>query len=270
MSSLESKLSINVAPSDAQSVRAGVCGFCLPQAELFRRFRLLEVQQTFYWPPQLKTVERWRRTAPDQFEFTLKAFQAITHPSTSPTYRRTKFSTDERAQCGGFCDTQVVRDAWRLTLTLADALEASVVVFQCPPKFEASDENVGRLRRFFQWADRHQLRFAWEPRHATWTRDMVRELCRELDLIHVVDPLEQDDVYGTPRYLRLHGKALGNFRYDYGRVYSDEELADIYARCQPGPTYCLFNNKQMASDTERFLSLIQSTRGQDDLAPKPR
>ncbi len=270
MNSSEGELNTADLLADAQSVRAGVCGFCLPQAELFRRFRLLEVQQTFYWPPQLKTVERWRRTAPDDFEFTLKAFQAITHPSTSPTYRRTKFSADERAQCGGFCDKQVVREAWRLTLTLADALEATFVVFQCPPKFDASEENVGRLRRFFQWADRHRLRFAWEPRHATWTRDLVRDLCHELDLIHVVDPLEHDDVYGSPRYLRLHGKALGGFRYDYGRVYSDEELVAIFARCQPGPTYCLFNNKQMATDTERFLSLSQSTSGQCESVTKPR
>jgi uncharacterized protein YecE (DUF72 family) len=270
MSKLNSELVIESIPATSQTVRAGVCGFCVPQAELFRRFRLLEVQQTFYWPPQLKTVERWRRTATEDFEFTLKAFQAITHAGTSPTYRRTKFSTDERAQCGGFCDTQMVRDAWKLTLRLADALEATVVVFQCPPKFDASDQNIGRLRRFFHWADRHRLRFAWEPRHVTWTRDLVRELCQELDLIHVVDPLEQDDVYGSPRYLRLHGKALGGFRYDYGRVYSDEELAEIYARCQPGPTYCLFNNKQMATDTDRFLSITQRMTGDRDSAPKPR
>jgi uncharacterized protein YecE (DUF72 family) len=268
MSSLESQLAVPLA--EAQSIRAGVCGFCLPQAELFRRFTLLEVQQTFYWPPQLKTVERWRRIAPDDFEFTLKAFQAITHPGTSPTYRRTKFSTDDRAQCGGFCDTQVVRDAWERTFSLANALEAAVVVFQCPPSFDASEENVGRMRSFFQWADRGRLQFAWEPRHATWSRGLVRDLCWELELIHVVDPLEQADVYGSPRYLRLHGKSLGDFRYEYGRTYTDEELADIYERCQPGPTYCLFNNKQMAADAERFLSLSRSTARPHDPVLKPR
>jgi uncharacterized protein YecE (DUF72 family) len=256
--------------SAPQSVRAGVCGFCLPQAELFRRFNLLEVQQTFYWPPRLKTVERWRQTAPEDFEFTVKAFQAITHPGTSPTYRRTKFSSDQRAQCGGFCDTRVVRDAWSLTFTLATALEATIVVFQCPPRFDASDANMKQLRRFFQWAERGRLRFAWEPRHATWTSELVRGLCRELDLIHVVDPLEQADVYGQPRYLRLHGKALGGFRYDYSRDYTDDELAEIYRRCLPGPTYCLFNNKQMATDTQRFMQLLE-IGGADSATPvKPR
>src|ERR1041384_1570857 len=138
----------------AVDVRIGVCGFCVSQSELFRRFQLLEVQQTFYWPPQLKTVERWRRTAPADFEFTLKAFQAITHAYNHRTYRKAKFSADELAQCGGFCDTPVVREAWHTTRALARALEARIVVFQCPPSFDANDANVAQVRKFFEWGDR--------------------------------------------------------------------------------------------------------------------
>ena len=253
-----------------ETIRPGVCGFCLPQPELFRRFKLLEVQQTFYWPPQLKTVERWRRTAPDDFEFTVKAFQAITHGPTSPTYRRTKFTSDERSQCGGFCDTPIVRQAWKTTLELATALESTVVVFQCPPSFEATESNVRQMGRFFEWAERGRLRFAWEPRHATWTTDLILDLCAELNLIHVVDPLEQSDVYGQPRYMRLHGKALGRFRYDYDRPYSDEDLAEIKRLCEPGPTYCLFNNKQMAVDTQRFIELLHTDATRKSAIRKPR
>ena len=280
----------NLRDDWSQPIRAGVCGFCLPQSELFRRFKLLEVQQTFYWPPQLKTVERWRRTAPDDFEFTVKAFQAITHGPSSPTYRRTKFTTDERSQCGGFCDTPVVRIAWMTTLELATALEARVVVFQCPPSFEASETNVRQMRRFFEWAERGWLRFAWEPRHETWTSELIQELCAALDLIHVVDPLEKADVhsltggsvaaatstpatlnaFGKRRYLRLHGKALGRFRYDYNRPYSDDELADIKRLCEPGPTYCLFNNKQMAIDAARFTDLLLADVAQLPRTIKPR
>jgi uncharacterized protein YecE (DUF72 family) len=253
-----------------ETIRPGVCGFCLPQAELFRRFKLLEVQQTFYWPPQLKTVERWRRTAPDDFQFTVKAFQAITHGGTSPTYRRTKFTEDQRSQCGGFCDTPIVRDAWKTTLELATALEAPVVVFQNPPSFEASEPNMRQMRRFFEWAERGRLQFAWEPRHVTWTGDIIRALCTELELIHVVDPLEQADVFGNPRYLRLHGQSLGRFRYDYNRPYSDEDLAEIKRRCQPGPTYCLFNNKQMAVDTDRFMKILQRAADMSSMSRNPR
>lgn len=239
----------------SRNVRVGVCGFCLPQAELFRRFRMLEVQQTFYWPPQLKTVERWRRTAPEDFEFTVKAFQAITHTYNHRTYRKVRFSSDELAQCGGFRDTRVVRESWTLTCSLAAALAATCVVFQCPPSFEATVENVGNVRRFFHWAQRGALRFAWEPRHATWTAELIANVCRELDLIHVVDPLEQESVFGTPRYYRLHGQFLGGFRYDYSHVYSDAELYALARRATAEPTYLLFNNKQMASDAERFMRI---------------
>src|SRR5436853_3550808 len=128
-----------MAHNNPSSLRIGVCGFCLPQTELFHRFKLLEVQQTFYWPPQLKTVERWRRTAPADFEFTLKAFQAITHTYNNRTYRKARFSADELGQCGGFCDTPVVHEAWETTRVLARALEATIVVFQCPPSLDANE-----------------------------------------------------------------------------------------------------------------------------------
>jgi uncharacterized protein YecE (DUF72 family) len=237
-------------------LRIGVCGFCLPQAELFQQFKLLEVQQTFYWPPQLKTVERWRRTAPDDFEFTLKAFQAITHTYNPRTYRKARFSDDELAQCGGFCDTAVVRNAWITTKAIADALAAMVVLFQCPPSFEASDANVSQLRRFFTWVDRGNLRLTWEPRHSTWTAELIADLCSELDLIHAVDPFEQMSSFGRPRYFRLHGKSLGAFRYEYGHSYSDEQLEMLRRLCHSEPTYVLFNNKQMACDAERFAALV--------------
>src|SRR5262245_62700783 len=91
----------------SDEIRVGVCGFCRPQGELFQRFKLLEVQQTFYWPPQRKTVERWRATAPDDFEFTLKAFQVITHAYNNRTYRKARLSADQVAQCGSFRDTPI-------------------------------------------------------------------------------------------------------------------------------------------------------------------
>jgi len=52
------------------------------------QYELVEAQQTFYKPPRLKTALRWRREAPPQFEFAVKAWQLITHPISSITYRR--------------------------------------------------------------------------------------------------------------------------------------------------------------------------------------
>jgi uncharacterized protein YecE (DUF72 family) len=241
-------------------IRVGTCGFSLQQAELFRRFRLLEVQQTFYWPPQPKTLERWRQAAPDDFEFTMKAFQAITHTASSPTYRRAKLRAEQMAQCGHFGDTPMVREACEISRNMAAALRATWVVFQCPPKFRASEETIQQMQQFFHWAPRGNVRFAWEVRHESWTDELIAELCRELDLVHAVDPLERASAYGVPSYWRLHGEALGNYRYKYNRTYSNDELLALYGKCQKGPsglTYCLFNNMQMAQDAERFQRIVQ-------------
>jgi uncharacterized protein YecE (DUF72 family) len=229
----------------------------LPQDELFGKFPLMEVQQTFYKLPQRKTVQKWRQKAPGDFEFTLKAFQAITHPGGSPTYRRARLTPEERRTCGNFRDTPFVRQAWEMTLALASDLEATIVVFQCPPQFTASETNVAQLRWFFEWAERRGLAFAWEPRHASWTDELVCELCRRLDVIHVVDPLERPSVWGRLRYFRLHGRALGSFRYEYRHQYSDIELDLLRDRCLEGPTYCLFNNAKMAEDIGRFEALLR-------------
>jgi uncharacterized protein YecE (DUF72 family) len=51
---------------------------------------VVEVQQTFYEPPADTTIRRWRARAPAAFEFTLKAWQLITHEPSSPTFRRLK------------------------------------------------------------------------------------------------------------------------------------------------------------------------------------
>ena len=46
------------------AVRVGCCGFAVAQARYFRTFDLVEVQQTFYHPPQPSTLQRWRAAAP--------------------------------------------------------------------------------------------------------------------------------------------------------------------------------------------------------------
>ncbi len=67
-------------------VKVGCCGFPGGMKKYFSQFRLVEVQQTFYKMPRLKTAQKWRQEAPSDFEFTLKAWQLITHSPTSATY----------------------------------------------------------------------------------------------------------------------------------------------------------------------------------------
>ena len=96
---------------------------------------MVEVQQTFYHPPMIKTLEGWRAEAPPDFEFTLKAWQLITHEAESPTYRRLKlpWPPTKLANCGSFKPSEEVLWAWEQTREAALALKAPIVVFRPRP-----------------------------------------------------------------------------------------------------------------------------------------
>jgi uncharacterized protein YecE (DUF72 family) len=147
-------------------IRVGCCGFPRARSEYYKAFEVVEVQQTFYQPPSLKTAEKWREEAPAAFEFTLKAWQLITHELKSPTYRRLRlhWSADKLVQCGSFKGTEEMVWAWDQTREIAAALKAKYVVFQCPASFHPSPENRKNLKTFFEKLKRGNLRFVWEPR----------------------------------------------------------------------------------------------------------
>src|ERR1041384_8737161 len=133
-----------MAAGTQRVIKTGCCGFRLARTAYMRLFSVIEVQQTFYQPPQLSTLERWRAEAPNDFEFTLKAWQLITHEARSPTYRRLKkeLSASEKSAVGGFRASAIVHEAWEVTVDCAQALKARTILFQCPASFTQSKENV--------------------------------------------------------------------------------------------------------------------------------
>lgn len=237
-----------------RAIKTGCCGFRLAQSEYTARLPVVEVQQTFYQPPQLKTLERWRAEAPPGFEFTLKAWQLITHEARSPTYRRLKreLTEKEKAEAGSFRPSAIVREAWKMTLGCAEALKASRILFQCPSSFTPTAEHVSDLRSFFAGIERpRRLVCLWEPR-GKWPEKLIAELCRELDLTHVVDPFAARTVTPGRCYYRLHGR--GGWRYQY----EDDELAELITMLPPkGVSYVFFNNVRMFDDAERFLNMLR-------------
>ena len=234
-------------------MRIGLCGFTMAFADYVREFAVVEVQQTFYEPPRDATLVRWRRQTPPGFEFTLKAWQLITHEASSPTYRRLRrpLSAGERRECGSFRTTPVVLEAWGRTLECARLLRASAVLLQCPRSFRATPENTSRMRAFFAQVVRPDgVRLLWEPR-GPWPPGLVLELCRELDLVHVVDPLVDTTVTPEQTYLRLHG--VSGARH----VHTDAELAAVAAALpDAGTAYVMFNNLPRIGDARRLRAML--------------
>lgn len=239
---------------DKRRVKIGCCGFHTSRRNYYKTFPVVEIQKIFYQPPDPDTVKRWREEAPSEFEFTLKAWQLITHEAWSPTYRRLKvpLSKREMEQAGAFRWSGVVRQAWEKTAEMARLLKAEKIVFQCPPGFKPAGESKENMRRFF--SSIHRLGFAciWEPRGA-WTAEEISDLCQELDLVHCVDPLKADLATRGLRYYRLHG--ITGYRHKY----TDEELSKLFEHCAgEEANYFLFNNIDMVNDALRFQELFHA------------
>ena len=220
-------------------------------------FDVVEVQQTFYQPPQIETLTKWREEVPQEFEFVVKAWQLITHEAKSPTYRRLRreLTEQEKPQAGRFKDSPLVQEAWETTRQCAAALGATRILFQCPASFLPDDDNIAQLEDFFRRINRSGLILMWEPR-GKWDDALVHRLCKELDLIHVVDPFVRKTVTPDKIYWRLHGR--GGYRY----VYEDSELADLAENLQPSQlSYVMFNNTSMASDAVRFRQILERRIG---------
>ena len=224
----------------------------MSQSSYVQQFPLLEVQHTFYDPPDDTLLRRWRMSVPPDFEFTMKAWQLVTHEASSPTYRRLKHpvAMDDRAQLGAFRMTGPVLQAWERTLECARLLRATGVLLQCPRSFRPTADNVTRLRKFVQQVQRPEGRLLWEPR-GDWPDALVVELCRDLDLIHVVDPMQRETMTPEHTYYRLHGTTGSR------HTHTDYELRHLRDLVDGRPSpHVLFNNLPRVSDARRFLRLL--------------
>ena len=237
----------------------GCCGWSEGKPKYFANFPAIELQSTFYEPPTIALASKWRALAPEPFQFCLKAWQLITHTSSSPTYRKlkSKLSASERDEVGSFRPTEQVALAWERTAEVARSLQARIVLFQCPASFTPEAENLRNFRQFFSDVKREQFRLAWEPR-GDWASDLVAGLCRDFNLLRCVDPFSADPTEAPAPYWRLHGRGAYSYRY------SDEDLHELMQRLHEsqaranGPHYIFFNNVWMKQDALRFQQYLRS------------
>jgi len=237
-----------------KNVQIGTCGFRINKYEYAELLKCVEVQHTFYQAPQVKTLEKWRAEMADDFEFTLKAWQLITHEGSSPTYKRLKkkITEKEAEEAGFFKPTDIVAEGLETTLACAEALKARTILFQCPAKFRQTKENIANLRKFFKKIKRGTLNFAWEPR-GPWEDKVVQKICDDLDLWHCVDPFVRRTTTPDRCYYRLHG--IGGWRYRYEDV-ELEELVSLLPEDDEKLSYVFFNNNVMTEDAMRFRKAV--------------
>jgi len=239
-------------------VEVGTCGFCEGHAKYYRDFDAVEIQQTFYRVLQEKTLERWRTEAHEGFTFSIKAFQGVTHPPNSPTWRRSNVKPGRGV--GLLRPNSEVLHFWRLTLREAEILGARFILIQLPRSFKESEESFTNAERFFGIAERKDFEIAVELRG--WSEKGVKRFVRAFDVIDVTDPLVRIPLHkGDVNYYRLHG------RYEKGRIiyrhsYSEEELERAKERIlgwNRSESFVFFNNSNMCADAKRFREIVKGT-----------
>ena len=247
-------------------VKIGCCGFPVARKRYFATFKLVEIQQTFYKLPSEATLRKWREEAPADFEFTVKAWQVVTHPPSSPTWRKAgiKVEPGKEDRYGLLKPTPENFRAWEKTVEAAKILGAKIIVVQTPPSFKYTKDNLQNAIEFFSRARRDGIIVAWEPR-GDWHEhpDAIREIVERTNIVHVVDLLRREPVIVSMGivYARLHG--LGGREVNYRYKYTDEDLVrlankvvNILRECDVEQVYILFNNIYMFDDAKRFRETL--------------
>jgi uncharacterized protein YecE (DUF72 family) len=260
-----------------KNIKVGTCGYGYykPEGNWKQKYKsklqaysdafgVVEINRTFYGLPMVKTTQRWRDEALEGFEFTLKAWQAITHSTSSMTWgkRKEQLTEKQKENFGDLRPNREVIEAWEQTKERAETLDAHVCVLQCPARFNCSAKNEKSMQRFFQKTDRGDIALAWEPR-GDWNEnpEKIEALCKDLALIHVVDLMRREPLSDHPTaYVRLHG--LNRKEYDYRYDYSDSELEELAEKLtrlaeRHDTVYCMFNNDNMFANARTLMKLLE-------------
>jgi len=197
---------------------------------------------TFYDYPRMSTVAGWREKAPQDFEFTVKAHQDITH--------KFRFEMTRSLQ------------AFEIMKQICQTLKSRILLLQTPGSFRP--DKLGDAEEFLGKIKRDDLVVVWETRGPAWTISDIREKLAErleaLNVVHVTDPFKALPVYtDNLAYFRLHG--LGKQLYYY--QYTDDELKQLHRLAQPferdgKEVYVLFNNLAMFDDATRFMHYVKT------------
>lgn len=198
-----------------------------------RYFSIVEVDSSFYAIQAAAQFERWANDTPDDFRFIVKAYQGMT----GHLRGRNPFES-----------TEAMFSAFRESIVpLLEARKLRVVLFQYPPWFDCSRENVALVREAKMLMG--DVPVALEFRHQSWfageMRDKTLAFMRQEGWVHSVCDEPQAGVGSVPTVLeatdsettmvRMHGRNTSGWnqgggpnwrevRYLYR--YSTEELLE--------------------------------------------
>jgi uncharacterized protein YecE (DUF72 family) len=209
---------------------------------LAQYFDTIEINSTFYRPPEPGIARNWARrvSANPRFRFTAKLWRGFTH-------ERNATAEDERKFKGG-------------VVPLVEAGRLGALLLQFPWSCKNDESNRAYLFDLFRRFREYPL--VLEVRHASWNQPAILEMLADLDigLCNIDQPLFAKSINPAAKatsaigYIRLHGRNYKNWftenqqtgdRYNY--LYSLDELEPWVERTKivsrrAKDTYVVTNN----------------------------
>jgi uncharacterized protein YecE (DUF72 family) len=212
----------------------------LPQSEWLsfyaKYFDTVEINNTFYRLPKIKTFNSWREIVPKNFVFALKASRFITHmkklkgPKTSS---KKLFSRMERLE-----------------------QKLGPILFQLPPGWSRNDE---RLEKFLESLPaRH--RYVFEFRDPSWLAPEIYDLLKEHNAAFCIHDFRGErtarEITADFTYVRMHGPHRAAYSGSYPpRVLKEwaEQIQEWQGELRD--IYVYFNNDAEAHAINNALKL---------------
>jgi uncharacterized protein YecE (DUF72 family) len=230
-------------------------------------FNTVEVNSSFYSPPDPERVRGWARKVPDGFLFTAKLWQKFTHPDMFQQATGSDAAISQR-------DVDIFKKSLE---PLAGCGKLGALLAQFPPSFKNTSfgrQILGALSRTFA-----EYRLAVELRHSSWSDDpAIASLFLEKNITWVqID--EPKFKYSIARelpltsdmaYFRFHGRNAQNWwrgdgatRYKY--LYSDNEIQELSQKVKAASrqtrfAFAFFNNHWQGYAPRNAVSMIKALK----------
>jgi uncharacterized protein YecE (DUF72 family) len=233
-----------------------------------KKFPLVEVDSTYYGPPNEQTTKLWADRTPKDFTFNIKAFSLLTgHPTkVSAIYKDLRPDTEKKNVYPGDLPPQSYEEIWTRFLAALDPLvqanKLGALLFQFPPWFGIRRSNKEYMLEVA--ARCKPLRPVFELRNASWfdgaNQNETLDWLRAHRLPFVCVDMPQGYKSSIPPVLaatsdlaviRFHGHSdkwtSKDIHEKFGYEYSDQELQSWAPKVRKladevDTTHVLFNN----------------------------
>jgi len=193
-------------------------------------FNYVEVNYTFYKYPSTRMVERWRRTVPDDFTFTVRCHQDLTHGI-------------------GLKPVDQAYAVFSRMIGFCRILEAPILHLLTPASYVLDNAKIKQANDFFSSINLKGIRLAWEIRSPLTAK--LGSLMRDFEIVHSVDLSREEPTFESDViYTRVFGKGEHNI-YQF----TDEELIEIdqkILKAEARVVIITFHGIRMSSDASRF------------------